>query len=296
MLTFVAIVVFAIAAGWAVRNRQRRRDAAIAAVIAVFAAGGAIASLPNMLYAQKVAGKLAMPAGMLWFAMGAAVYAAWWRGRNWVAGIGALLFVLYTLIGSPAVAGALLHSLESEFRPLNPFEGAPLDAVFVHGGGTLIGPTGRARLADSGDRVLTAARVYHDRDVQWVVTSGSSIAGIGRPRDVAAETAEILDDLGVPAERVVQLPDPKNTSQEVAAYAELARERGWTHLGVVTSAWHLRRATRLFDRHDLRAEPLPADFRGGLRWDGIISLIPDGGGFRDVHRGCWEYLGAAVGR
>jgi uncharacterized SAM-binding protein YcdF (DUF218 family) len=296
VLTFIAIVASAVAAGYAVRHRQQRRIAGLWLVGALVALAVAFFSLPNLLYAQKIAGKLAMPAGMLWVAIGGLTYAAWWRGERLIGTAAAVLFVLYTATGSPAVAGALLYSLESDFRATDPFEGKPLDAVFVHGGGTLIGPTGRPRLADSGDRVLTAARVFHERDVGHVVTSGSSIAGIGRPRDVAAETADILGDLGVPPARVIEVPDPKNTSQEVAAYARLTREKGWTQVGVVTSAWHLRRATKLFEQHELPAEPLPADFRGGLGWDGIISLIPDGGGFRDVHRGCWEYLGTAVGR
>lgn len=298
MLLFllVVIAIVALELAWAKRHDWTSRRRLGAAAIAALVLALALVTIPNMLYLQKVVGRLAMPVGLVWILLGANLFLAWHRRRLAATAIAAVIFVSYTLAGNPVLGGAMLHWLEADYREVQAFSGPPLDAVFLLGGGTARGRSSPARLADSGDRVLTAARVYKEREVGHVVASGSTIHGIGVQRDLAEEGAEILGDLGVPPEAIVRLPEPKNSSQEVAAYRALAEERGWEKVGIVTSAWHLRRVMRLCRRSGLDAEPLPADFRGERSWDGFLSVMPDGGGFRNVQIAAWEILGAAVGR
>jgi len=53
----------------------------------------------------------------------------------------------------------------------------------------------------------------------------------------------------------------------------------WKRLGLVTSAWHMRRAMRLAEKNNLSLEPLPADFRGtAIRWNLWSLIIPNGTG------------------
>ncbi len=79
-------------------------------------------------------------------------------------------------------------------------------------------------------------------------------------------------------------------------YADYTREHALTRVGLISSAWHLRRALRLAARHDFDPVPLPADFRGRVEWFGAYSLIPSGGGAYDIHQACSEFLGAVTGR
>lgn len=253
-------------------------------------------TIPNLLYFQKVLGRLAMPPGLLWTALIALTLFAWHRREKWLTAVSAALFVFVTLAGSPYLGGVMLYSLEKPFRDSDPLKGPDLDAVFVMGGGTGVDPLGRPFLTTSGDRLLLAARVYEEGRTKTLVTSGSTIEGLGTARDLAEEGADILVDMGIEDAHIVRLTEPKNSSQELAAYARLSKERGWQRVGLVTSAWHLRRATRLADREGLAVEPLPADFRGGYEWHGVLSLIPEGYGFLYTSAACWEYLGAAVGR
>lgn len=297
MLTFLLWILAYLLADLAWHRRADRRRAAAFAVGGFVALGVSLALLPSLLVLGKVAGRLAMPVGMLWTALGAV--GAWhWSHRNKrAAAAWGAAFVALGIVGNAHLGGRWLAALEAPYVERDGFAGPPLDAVFALGGSTAESPRDpRPRLGDAGDRLLTAARVFKAREVGVLVTSGSSIPGIGPRRDVADEAAQILIELGVPAEDIVEIPEPVNSAQEVAEYARLARDRGWSRVGVVTSAWHLRRVMRLCERAGLDAEPIPADFRGDTQWHGLLSVIPDGQGFLRTQRAAWELLGAAVGR
>jgi uncharacterized SAM-binding protein YcdF (DUF218 family) len=94
----------------------------------------------------------------------------------------------------------------------------------------------------------------------------------------------------------VQVPGPKNTSQEMAALGRLARDRGWKRIGLVTSASHLRRAMRLARRQGLDPTPIPADARGKIQPASAVGLVPSGPGFFSVQVASKEILGALIGR
>lgn len=300
MIAFVLTVAALLIVERALTHRAdwSRRQWGIATLLFAGAVCGALVSLPNLLFVGKVLGRLAMPVGVLWGALLLAPIYAWHRrNRRGAAGLAAL-FLVYTLAGNPSLGGAMLAWLEHDYVTLDPTEGEPLDAIFLLGGATSMPPApGReAALAPAGDRLLTAARVFTERDVGVLVVSGSTIEGLGPPRDIAAESVAVLEDMGVPPDKVERLTGPKNSSQEVQAYQALAAERGWTRVGVVTSAWHLRRVMKLCDEHGLAAEPMPADRRGFVGWSGLLSVIPDGSGFANIQKASWEVVGAAVGR
>jgi uncharacterized SAM-binding protein YcdF (DUF218 family) len=94
----------------------------------------------------------------------------------------------------------------------------------------------------------------------------------------------------------VQVPGPRNTSQEVAALSALARDRGWRRIGLVSSGSHLRRAMRLADDNRLRVTPIPADVRGELQPASIAGLVPSGPGFYSVQVSSKEIVAGLVGR
>jgi uncharacterized SAM-binding protein YcdF (DUF218 family) len=93
-----------------------------------------------------------------------------------------------------------------------------------------------------------------------------------------------------PYEVVCFEPDPDRTQGEAQAVAELARERGWKSLVVVTSRYHAARARLLFGRcfdGTLNVVGARPDSPGGL--PGLGSVVHEWGGF--VHalaiaRGC----------
>ncbi|MHB8902668.1 MAG: YdcF family protein, partial [Thermoguttaceae bacterium] len=67
-------------------------------------------------------------------------------------------------------------------------------------------------------------------------------------------------------------------------------------LGLVTSAWHMKRALRLARVNGLSLQPLPADFRGtAIEW-APRDFNPTGSGFLKSELACKEILAGLVGR
>lgn len=264
-------------------------------LLSVLLAGGAGLCLLDPV-GQKLLGRLAMPIGLLWLGLlGTSLFCA--GRRAWAAAaVTAGLWLLCTAAGSQWLGARLMQRLEAGFPPPDLAAAGPYDAVFVCGGGTALRPDGVAQLGSSGDRLLTAATLQRNQRTPVLVTSGSSIPGLDRPRDLAEETAALWQRCGVPAAAIVRLPGPINTSAEIAAYRKLAEERGWKRVAVLSSAWHLRRIAQLCRSEGFATDLLGSDYGGRTDAFSWIDIVPSLGGVCSVQLASWEYLGTAVGR
>ena len=267
-----------------------RLAACIVAGLVAFAGG------PSGLVLQKTVALCLMPLGLLWLGAWMSLVVAIARHHFRAALIGAVLGIAVTVAGSEPLGHLLNWRLERDFVQ-DPFAEGPFDAVFVLGGGAATAPWDGYEVGPSGDRIVLGARLWHRQRTPVLVVSGSPIVGFKIPFDSVSATESIWRDLGVPPDAVVRLPGvSRNTREEAQAAAALARARGWKKVGLLTSAWHMRRAHALFEGAGLDPTPLAADHRGGVMWDGLYSLVPTGFGALLVGKASWEWLGAAVGR
>jgi uncharacterized SAM-binding protein YcdF (DUF218 family) len=303
VIFFLALVVALLGADSLVVHRHQTsvRHRAIAAGLIAIALGVAVVTAPTGLVLQKCLGKLAMPLGLLWMALFAVALVFWHRraisrAAIMPAAFAAAAWLALTCVANPYLADLALASLEEDFATIDPFAEGPFDVVVVLGGGTSSTPRGGDQLGSSGDRVALAARLYHRGRTPLLATSGTPIAGFGSMHDSVAATAGLWTDLGVDDAAILRVDGARNTREEAAAYAELVRARGFERVGLVTSALHLPRALRSFEREGVEVTPLPADFRGRPEWGGLATLIPDGTAAEGLSRATWEWVGAAVGR
>ena len=63
-----------------------------------------------------------------------------------------------------------------------------------------------------------------------------------------AVAPELLSAASLPFELLSVVPEPSTTRGEARAVAQLARERGWRRIVVVTSTYHVPRARLIFRR------------------------------------------------
>lgn len=94
------------------------------------------------------------------------------------------------------------------------------------------------------DRATRAAQVFRDSMAPLVVASGRRL----RPRAGIAELMEHdLVERGVPKGKILRIAhDADNTKEEAETLAQVAAQRKWKSVIVVTSNYHTRRARYIF--------------------------------------------------
>ena len=272
-----------------------------AALVAIFVIWGCL----GRDAAEKIGTGLFMPPGFLWLMMAALVLQLWPLRRTEkrpAGGVATLLcFVIYSLAGSGIVADALASALEAPYFHINPLNEPPLDTIIVLGGGGGLGANGRLQGNGSGDRMILAAQLYHQHPTTKFICTGQRIESMSASGvDPAEASRDILLRLGVP-DSSIELSGGKNTSEEMRNLGKRF-EGSSQRVGLLTSAWHLPRASRLAARNGLTTIPLPADFRTEpfdhppTVAKRIESLIPNGGAFGSNWSFAKEYVGMLLGR
>ena len=91
-----------------------------------------------------------------------------------------------------------------------------------------------------------------------------------------------------------------NTAEEAVA-VRMLMPRPQNRVLLVTSAFHMRRAQRLFERQGFEVLPFPVDFKTSGSWSGAVwrnpmQWIPRADGLADSSVVLREYLGRLVYR
>ncbi|NOZ79465.1 MAG: YdcF family protein [Acidobacteria bacterium] len=241
---------------------------------------------------RKTVALCVMPLGLVWIALGTWALLLLWRGKRRDGFAATVLWIALGLVGNLPLGCTLLGFLERPFVAIRPLEAGPFDAIAVLGGGVGRRPGGRAEVGSAGDRLALAAEMALAGRARLLVLTGPvrTLPDGTRVDDTALE-ADLLERLGIPNDRLMKVPGPRTTSEEIAVLSSLATTKGWARIGLITSAWHMRRAMTLCKRDGLNAKPLPADFRGRLTHVGIRNLIPQADGISAVQHAAWEILG-----
>jgi len=157
--------------------------------------------------------------------------------------LGVLLLAL-TILSTPVVGRLLERTLLIDMPDTPP----SVDAIVVLAGGY-----------SSDERILSGSTIERvTAGVEWwrrcpsavLVMSGESGYDDGRNRPLmTALMAELAETAGVPAERVVRDTWSTSTRLHPLGVLRLDGMTPETRIGLVSSRWHLRRATTEFRRH-----------------------------------------------
>ena len=187
-------------------------------------------------------------------------------------GAGVLLLLLCSNDG---ISRRLIGPLEARYAALPDFTGdGPLPPalarcryVVVLGGGhgEAKGLSANNRLSSSAlERIVEGVRLSRLLPDARLVVSGPPER---QPPSHAAILARTARALGIAPARILEIDTARDTEAEAAAVRILA---GDAPVALVTSAWHLPRAERLFRRAGVDALPCPCDFlvrdAGGWNW------------------------------
>jgi len=263
-----------------------------------FVALAATYGLAGRTMLEKTLTELASPVGLAWLSL---IGIGWWlfrSDRRGIATVACLAWLILTLGGNIWVANRLIGQLEAPWEQVDGITGEAFDVVVVLGGGTSERGAGRAQLAEDGERVITAARMFHAGKTKRIICTGTQLwRASDDALELREEAAQILAGLGIPADKIEQI-EGHNTS------LEMQNLRSWIdqqpdptlQVGIITSAYHLSRAMRLAAANGVLAEAVPANFRASKLAASPSWVVPSADNLLNTAKALKEHVAGLIGR
>lgn len=229
--------------------------------------------------------------------------------RGWGLGLSGAGLGLIWLFAMPFTSRQLIWGLEERAAALTPEQIPTADAVLVLGGGLrpALPPRRGVEVSEGGDRLLTGLRLMRENKAPLLITSGGSIsftaADPAPPEAISGR--ELALELGLPASRILINPGSRTTAEEARDIGALGRQRGWTRVLLVTSAFHMPRSLATFkQRSGLTVVPVACDYQLPDRahygeptiGNTLKSLLPEAEALHLSTMALKEHLGLAVYR
>jgi uncharacterized SAM-binding protein YcdF (DUF218 family) len=174
-----------------------------------------------------------------------------------------VLFLLLTIVllygfSIEPVSSYLSYKLEKGYIAIRPAEEkAMVDVVVVLSGGNYtiqaLGKTfpGEATI----DRLVHAVRMYQEYDAKYLVCSGKGNSKISGA-EVMAQMAEAF---GIPKARIRIEPKSENTYEHAVEFNKMFIDKD-IRIGLVTSAYHMKRSEKEFRKYFKKVLPLPSSY------------------------------------
>ncbi len=173
------------------------------------------------------------------------------------------LFLLLTIIllygfSIQATSNYLNYKLEKDYIVSRPVEEkTPLDVIVVLGGGSYdIRALGKTFPGSATSvRLVHAVRMYKEYNAKYLVCSGKGESKVSN----AELMAQMAEDFGVPKERIRIEAKSSNTYEHALEFNRMFVDKN-LKIGLVTSAYHMKRSETEFRKYFSHVMPLPSDF------------------------------------
>lgn len=246
------------------------------------------------IYLNKLLPLLALPTGLLLLLLAVALLLR----RRWPVW---LALGLFWLGSTPWVSDHLVRLCEGYAIRQPASMAAKADAIVVLSGSLTLAP-GPASIIEwnDGDRFWGGIELYRAGKAPWLVFTGGWVPW----QPELAPEGEVLKvwakSQGVPDSAIQVTGKVTNTAEEAAAVATLLPQLpsiGGTRprtILLVTSAFHMPRAQRLFQQAGLQVLPYPVDFKvsAGESFN-AMKLLPSADAWRLTEMAWRELLGRA---
>jgi uncharacterized SAM-binding protein YcdF (DUF218 family) len=228
------------------------------------------------LYSEKVLSALATP---LVFAIAVLLIAAI-SGRRIPRALAGFTAVLLLVCSSEDCSNLLIRTLEQPYTGTSIGSASSAQAIVVLGGYLRI----KTRLprpieiGSAADRLLGAAELYRAGKAPLILLSGGNIPFLASsttpPEAVAA--SDILEEWGIPRSAILIEDRSQDTHENAEFSHSILAEKGISRILLVTSAFHMRRASGAFRQTGLTVIPFAVDFvtQSGTP-DVLFSLLPN---------------------
>jgi uncharacterized SAM-binding protein YcdF (DUF218 family) len=242
-----------------------------------------------MFVLSKIFGFLLNPA--LWII---AILLIAWRTRNPYRKKRMLFLGLITFLffSNPYLIGRITQAYQTPPMPMK--AGEQYDAGLLLGGMmTYDEPSATAYFNSSADRFIQAYKLYKEGYIRKIIVSGGNAniqPGAYREADWIIKN---LREMGVPGDDILMERESRNTVEN----ARLARRitdslHSRKPIVVITSAWHMPRTLKIFEKEKIPVRPFPSDYQVGPSPRlTASSFVPNASAMLNWSRMIKEWLG-----
>lgn len=191
-------------------------------------------------------------------------------GRRSLAAIASLLAIVLLFVTLFTSTGAwALQKLEARY-PRAPLPDT-LSCMIVLGGAFDLEVTagrGGMEMNQSADRFIEAARLARLYPQARILVSGGDGSFSGSYKGDAELAGDFFSAMGIDPARLIRETGSRNTLENAAETGKILQRDGLADCLLITSAYHMPRATALFDASGVKTIPWSSDFRSS----GNVSL------------------------
>ena len=202
--------------------------------------------------------------------------------------IGIIILIFSSL---PIVSNKFIAYLEKDYQPIEISEVESADAIVVLSG--MIKTIGdkenlKYEFSDSIDRFFTGLDLFNNNKSPILILTRGKI-----PWSFGIAEGDYLKKLaieyGIPEEKIILTEEVQNTDQEAKAIKKILANNA--KIILVTSAFHMPRAERVFKAAEIKVIPFPVDFYNSKSKTTIMDFIPSAGALFDTSHFIREMIG-----
>jgi len=249
--------------------------------------------MPLDIYLHKLLPVFALPVGLSLLLLIVGIFI---RKRFIIVAAIAILWGSST----PVVSNSLFRNVERHAERIEASNAPSTDAIVVLSGGRISAP-GAASISEwtDPDRFFAGVELLRAGKAPLLVFTGGWFPWNPAARSEGQLSLQLAQTLGVPADKMVTTGVVRNTEEEASAVSQLLRT-GKYRLSVqrkhrvllVTSAFHMSRAQRLFEHAGLEVVAFPVDFQvadGAALW--VYDFLPNAQALAQTERALRELYG-----
>ena len=206
--------------------------------------------------------------------------------------------LIYTAIGvlyilsTPIFSNNFFKLVEgSEYKkPISAIDNA--DAIVVLSGMLAINEIGDSTYVEWGnaDRFFGGIALFKAGKAKKLVFTGGKMPWNKAKKTEGAVLKEYAISNGIPYEKILVTKDVENTADEAVAVSALIGQR--KRIILITSAFHMYRAKRLFEKEGFKVIPFKVDYKvAGNSTVTVMDLLPSAGNLELTETGIRELLG-----
>ena len=187
------------------------------------------------------------------------------------------LFGLLVLIfcSLPIISNKLIFFLEKDYSPKHISNVSKADAIVVLSGMISTIKTDGKLIYEFGgaiDRILSGIDLFKEEKAPFLILTNGKL-----PWSLGISEGEYLKkfsiNFGIPEDSILLTDNVQNTDQEAKSVKKLLKTND-ANIILVTSAFHMARAKKVFEANNIKVLPFAVDFQRSAKKITIMDFIP----------------------